>query len=236
MKVKEIHPYLNDGNIQGATKHILGSFPVYACTGPDNKEKLLKRNTEGTIPFFYGSCKNRFWGLYHQYIDSSVTVPINKEIALQSLRKNKIAISDIISSCNRKGDSSSDIDLFDKEYNIEMIQQLIRGGVSKVLCTSKGVLGDLEKKILSSIEGLSFDSLLTKEFSCEFLRDLGGELPMSKNVICCVYRLNKRVIYFLAIPSPGSPQRQAHNFGCISKDKLGYSNKYFAKAFKWLKG
>ena len=117
-----------------------------------------------------------------------------------------------------------------------MIQQLIRGGVSKVLCTSKGVLGDLDKKILSSIEGLSFDSLLTKEFSCEFLRDLGGELPMSKNVICCVYRLNKRVIYFLAIPSPGSPQRQAHNFGCISKDKLGYSNKYFAKAFKWLKG
>ena len=236
MKDKEIHPYLNEGNIQGATKLILGSFPVYACTGPDNKEKLLKRNTEGTIPFFYGSCKNRFWGLYHQYIDSAVTVPVNREIALQSLRTNKIAISDIISSCNRKGESSLDTDLFDKEFNVEMIQQLILGGVTKVLCTSKGVLFDLGKTILTSIEGLSFDAFLTKEFSYDFLSDLGGELPKTKNAICCVYRLNKRVIYFLAIPSPGSPQRQVHNFGCISKDKLGYSNKYFAKAFKWLKG
>jgi hypothetical protein len=36
MNKKEIHPYLNEGNIKGSTKLILGSFPVYACTDPDN--------------------------------------------------------------------------------------------------------------------------------------------------------------------------------------------------------
>ena len=39
MKTKEVHPFLNEGNIKGATKLILGSFPVYACTNPDKNEK-----------------------------------------------------------------------------------------------------------------------------------------------------------------------------------------------------
>ena len=42
-------------------------------------------------------------------------------------------------------------------------------------------------------------------------------------------------IYAIAIPSPGSPQRQVHNFGCTSDKKLEYANKYFKIAFNWLK-
>jgi hypothetical protein len=92
----EFHPYLKEGKIDGATPLILGSFPVYACTKPENPEKLKIRNREGTVRFFYGSCRNRFYGLYHQYIDARVTVPVNKAIALKSLRKHNITMSDII--------------------------------------------------------------------------------------------------------------------------------------------
>jgi hypothetical protein len=231
----EHHPFLEQGKIQGATKLILGSFPVYACANPDNGEKLLIRNTEGTVRFFYGSCKNRFWGLYHQHVDSVVTVPVRKTVALGSLRKNRIAISDVIVSCRRKGKSSSDTDLYDKDYNVKMIQQMIQNGVSKVLCTSKGVLFDLNKEIISSMDGITLDAALTKQFADNFMAELNGKLPTPNKGICFVYRLNKRIIYALAIPSPGSPQRQAHNFGCLSKDKLEYANRYFEKAFKWLK-
>ena len=235
MNNKEIHPYLDEGNIKGATKLILGSFPVYACTNPDNNEKQRIRNTDGTVLFFYGSCKSRFWGLYHQYVDPIVTAPVNDKKALESLRKNGIAISDIIKSCNRKGRSALDSDLYEKEYNVEMIQQMIQNGVSKILCTSKGVLLDLDRKILKSMKGITLDAPLTKQFADNFIKEMNGRLPTSNKGICFVYRLNKRVIYALAIPSPGSPQRQAHNFGCLSKDNLEYANRYFEKAFKWIK-
>lgn len=231
----ENHPYLKEGNIKGSTKLILGSFPVFACTDPDSNEKLRIRNTDGTVRFFYGSCKNKFWGLYHQHIDAEVTVPVRKTAALGSLRKNKIAISDVIISCRRRGKSALDTDLFDKKYNVEMIQQMIHNGVSKVLCTSKGVLFDLNKEIISSIEGIKLDVALTRQFADNFIADLNGKLPASSKGICFVYRFKKRIIYVLAIPSPGSPQRQAHNFGCFTGDKQEYANRYFKKAFKWIK-
>ena len=235
MKIKENHPYLEEGNIIGATKLILGSFPVYACTDPDNVEKELIRKTDGTVRFFYGSCKSRFWGLYHEFVDTNVIVPINKEIALESLKTNGIAISDTIKACNRKGKSALDSDLFNIEYNTVMIQQMIKSGVSKILCTSKGVLSDLNKIILLTMEGLSLDEQLSKQFESEFLDPLNGSSKDVKNPFCRAYRFNNRIIYVLAIPSPGSPQRQAHTFGCMSADKLDYTKKYFKNALNWLK-
>jgi len=47
MKTKEFHPFLKEGNIEGANKLILGSFPVYACTDPDNMKMLKMRNKDG---------------------------------------------------------------------------------------------------------------------------------------------------------------------------------------------
>ena len=48
----EVHPYLQQGQVNGATKLILGSFPVYECTDDDNALKQQNRNNEGTIRFF----------------------------------------------------------------------------------------------------------------------------------------------------------------------------------------
>jgi hypothetical protein len=87
---------------------------------------------------------------------------------------------------------------------------------------------------MSYIEGVKFDEALTKDFSDKFLDELNGSLPSSNKGICFVYRYKKQIIFALAIPSPGSPQRQAHNFGCRSKDKGAYTKRYFMKAFKWI--
>jgi hypothetical protein len=235
MNKKESHPYLDEGNINGATKLILGSFPVYACTDPDNAEKLQIRNIEGTVRFFYGSCRSRFWGLYHRYIDTDVIVPVNKELAINSLTKNNIAISDTIKSCERKGTSALDSDLRNIEYNTKMIQEMLKSGVSKILCTSKGVLDDLNKRMLLPLIGIKFDEQLTKQFESEILQSINGSSKVIKKPFCMVYSYNGEKIYAIAIPSPGSPQRQAHNFGCTSDKKLEYANNYFKIAFNWLK-
>ncbi len=42
----ETHPYLEQGQINGSTKLILRSFPVYECTNPDNQIKQQNRQNE----------------------------------------------------------------------------------------------------------------------------------------------------------------------------------------------
>jgi len=235
MKQKEIHPYLDQGKIDGATKLILGSFPVYACTHPDNKEKETIRNKTGTVNFFYGSCKSQFWGLYHQYIDDQVTVPVKKKFAIESLKKHKIAISDTIISCNRKDKSALDSDLTDRLYNTKMIQDIIKSGAIKILCTSKGVMDDLTKRMIKPLDETIYDENETIKFQNIILQELGGRLPKGAKSFCNVFKYKGNLLSVIAIPSPGSPQRQIDKFGWVSGSGVEYASKYFKYAFNWLK-
>lgn len=246
----ETHPYLLQGQIHGATKLILGSFPVYECTDQDNHLKQQNRLNEGTVRFFYGSNRNSLWSMYSHYIDNSINHPWDSESILRSLRENHIAISDTIISCERyiyKKDtktgekilypfSSEDSALKNKIWNLEIITNLINNGVTKILCTSKGVLNDLENQIICNVDNplgrknnqLSFD------FQSQFIQRIGGNNNQITNEIAKTFIVGNRQVFALAIPSPGSPQRQTHNFGCENQDRLIYANNYFENAFNWL--
>lgn len=232
----EIHPYLNKGKIKGATKLILGSFPVYECTDPDNQIKKDNRLKEGTIRFFYGSNRNSLWTKYSKYIDNSLSEPKDELTIIKSLKKHNIAISDIIASCERKDFSSEDSDLLKKNWNTDMIRGLIKEGVTKILCTSKGVLGDLEKKIICSKKNpLGFSNeKINMNFQSNFIRDLNGDTTKISNPISRVFNIEDKELIALAIPSPGSPQRQIHNFGNSSSNGMDYAERYFKKSFEWL--
>jgi hypothetical protein len=86
------HPYLLQGKNNGANKMILGSFPVYECTDPDNPIKQQNRNSECTIRFFYGIIDSSLWGLYRDKIDNEVLLPPRPEFILRSLAQRQIAI------------------------------------------------------------------------------------------------------------------------------------------------
>ena len=88
----EIHPFLAKGITKNAKKLILGSFPVYAITKPDNEKKREIRFVNSFVHFFYGSCYNHFWGLYRLYIDHNINLPVNINQIIKSLNDNKIAI------------------------------------------------------------------------------------------------------------------------------------------------
>jgi len=235
----ETHPYLDQGEIQGSTKLILGSFPVYECTDHDNPLKQRNRLREGTTRFFYGSADSEFWEFYKNYIDSTIERPLNQRAILLSLSQRNIAISDTIISCERKEYSSADNDLKKKEYNVEGLQTLIPKGVKKILCTSKGVLIDLENQIIckriSSIGVV--DNIQSQEFQSNFINALGGNVGQIVNPISKVFSINNDLVKALAIPSPGSYYRQLDKFGFNGNDRRSrriYAYNYFSNAFTWL--
>lgn len=231
----EKHPYLQVGELKGATKLILGSFPVYYCTDDDNELKRQHRENNGTIRFFYGSHRSKFWGLYKEYIDKTVPFPLTTQspnLILKSLCQNNIAISDLIVSCTRDGLSASDSRLKNIEYNKDGIQVLINCGVNKILCTSKKVLRDLEKCIIQDIGSVDYD--LSFNFQSQFISAIKGDNNLITKPIATIFHTGNTKVTALAIPSPGSPYRQLGKFGNNGTDNRTYAQNYYSNAFKWL--
>lgn len=232
----EVHPYLDLGVVHNATKLILGSFPVYECTDQDSDLKQQNRLNEGTVRFFYGSCDSSLWLKYRDYIDNNIDLPPVPENILDSLTHNQISISDTIISCERNGVSSLDTDLIRRTYNRHGIEQLIQNGVRKILCTSKGVLKDLECKIISNGNnplGL-IDEVASENFQMEFINNLNGNINQLKTPVSKVFSIGNCQVSALAIPSPGSPQSRLRDFGFNGDDWTLYADSYFENAFNWL--
>jgi hypothetical protein len=217
---------------------VLGSFPVYACTDPDTEAKQNLRG-DAAIRFFYGSAYSSFWTRYRQYVDPGLSTQFNETELRDSITRKKIAFSDTIRSCVRKGESSLDSNLSEKKWNIQGVQSLLQSGISKVLCTSKGVLRDLEHKIINHNPAHPFgqvDETRSTQFQAAFLKKLGVANPALTKPIARVFLVDGRLIEAMAIPSPGSPHRQLRHFGYADGEWKVFSDGYFAAAFRWLVG
>jgi hypothetical protein len=230
----ETHPFLKLGKIPNASRLILGSFPVYSITLPDNEEKQKIRKSDGTVQFYYGSCKSRFWSLYHLYIDSGLHIPITPEEALSSLFKNQIAISDIIIECERKGTSALDSDLLKRVYNIEMMNEYLNSGVTKILCTSKGVLEMFHDQVVKKSKTIIYQESESRKWQYQIVTELKGDETQIKKLICKQYLFKGKTIRLISIPSPGSPQRKLKQFGFAGSSWREYADKYFEFTFNWL--
>ena len=232
----ETHPYLQQGQINGATKMILGSFPVYECTDQDNQLKQQNRQDEGTIRFFYGSIDSGLWGLYRDNIDNAILLPPNPNFILPSLAQRQIAVTDTIVSCERHRFSSEDSKLIRRTYNRQGIQTLIQNGVRKIICTSKGVLKDLESQIIlqGNLPFGQVDNIAGSTFQDNFIAELRGNSNQITCPIAKVFVFDNIQVTALSIPSPGSPQRQLAQFGFNTQDWRNYADNYFTNAFNWL--
>lgn len=246
----ERHPYLTDGEIPNSTRLILGSFPVYECTDDDSELKRNNRLREGTIRFFYGSNRNSLWTEYQKYVDNTLQRPWSKDNILISLTNNSIAVSDIVTSCERyiyktnkrTGEeildpySSEDSALHKKKWNKDGVRRMIGNGVSKILCTSKGVLGNLSSKIICPAKKPvgRVDQEQSINLQTTFIEQLNGDQDSITGPTALAFTIGTRTILAVALPSPGSPQRQLKEFGLNGQNWRTYADNYFEKAFEWL--
>ena len=105
---------------------ILGSFP-----GKESTQNTREND------WFYGANRNQFWKILELVYGIILE---NKSDKQNLLANNKIAITDIILSCERAGNSNSDKNLVNKKYNIEQINKILKDKtIRKILFTSKGV-------------------------------------------------------------------------------------------------
>ncbi len=229
----EHHPFLEEGKIEGATKLILGSFPVYACTHAKPNQEY---DGDCNLMFFYGSRHNDFWDYYSNHIDREVSKLSGKRKIVESLEHHKIAITDIILSCKRKGKSASDKDLFDRVYNCQILEQLLDSGVIKIICTSKGVLGMLEH-VISKGNFKGKVNLVTNMGELPekvILEALKGSLADKSKPISMIFHYKNMPIEVIAIPSPGSPYRGLRYFGYDCEGSASdYLSRYLEQVFKW---
>lgn len=174
----------------------------------DSEDKQRIRKSDGTVPFFYGSCHSSFCGLYHLYIDSGLQIPIKSELAIQSLTNNDISISDIISSCERNGKSALDKDLIKRVYIFEMLNENLESGVTKVLGTSKGVMEMFHDHIVKKSKTIVYLVAESRKWQSQIISKLRGDESQIKKLIYRQYLFKGKTFRLILIPSPGSPQRQ----------------------------
>lgn len=135
MENKERHPWKIFPESGKGKKLILGSLPPKRLT--DNPQNL----EIGDVDFFYGSKDNSFWNLFCEAKDiTEINWRQNPEKMKVYLRENDWVVSDIILKANRRGDSSADTALFNIDWNIEILKELLeRREIITIYCTSKWV-------------------------------------------------------------------------------------------------
>lgn len=78
------------------------------------------------------------------------------------------------------------------------------------------------------------NNITSCEFQDDFITRIGGNNNQIKQPIAKVYMINNFQVIALAIPFPGSPQRQLAQFGFDCQDWRSYADCYFSNALSCL--
>jgi hypoxanthine-DNA glycosylase len=115
----ETHPYLSF--VPKNSKYLLlGSYPA-----------------KNSGDWFYGSGRNQFWRILEQVYGTELVTRKSKE---QLFTKLKLAVSDIIYSCERKNGNSLDNNLINITYNHKIIEEILANNKIQIIYfTSKFV-------------------------------------------------------------------------------------------------
>lgn len=127
----EHHPY---GHYipRGARAVIIGSFPIAKFSNPRRRHEIKPHEFD----FFFGGEKNLLWKLMGEVFQ----VPLRtRSDIIAFLKKQGLGLGDIISSCRRKHGGSSDSDLYDITWKLELIKILKQKKIQRIYFTSRQV-------------------------------------------------------------------------------------------------
>lgn len=163
--MREHHPY-GEFIPKNANAMIIGSFPIGKFSNPKRSHEIKKHEFD----FFFGGEKNLLWKLLGAVFGMPVT---SKSEIKKLLAKQQIGVGDVIRSCKRKVGGASDTDLYDIEWNVELINVIRKNKIERLYFTSRKVeswfnrlfkdTDDLIKISLISPSGQSVRSITRRE-------------------------------------------------------------------------
>ena len=127
---------------------------------PTNTQFLMLGSftTKPSKPYswFYANGRNHFWSIIEAVYNSKFDT---KEKQQKLFTQLKMALADIILSCERKNNSNLDMNLFNIVYNIEAITEIIaKHKIQKIFFTSRHV-EVLFKKLFKNINNIELITL-----------------------------------------------------------------------------
>lgn len=163
--MRERHPY-GEFIPKNAKAMIIGSFPIGKFSNPKRSVEIKKHEFD----FFFGGEKNLLWKL----LGSVFNMPVKTKSDLKRLLvKQGLGIGDVIKSCKRKNGGASDTDLYDIEWNTELIDVIRKKKIERLYFTSRKVeawfkrlfneTDDLIKISLISPSGQSIRSITRRD-------------------------------------------------------------------------
>lgn len=163
--MRERHPY-GEFIPKNADSMIIGSFPIGKFSNPKRRHEIKDHE----LDFFFGGEKNLLW----KFLGNVFSMPVKTPGQVKKLlRIHKLGIGDVIRSCKRKKGGASDTDLYDIEWNDELIEVIRQNKIKTLYFTSKKVeswfnklfkeTDDLNKISLISPSGQSIRSLTRRE-------------------------------------------------------------------------
>lgn len=160
---REIHPY-GEFIPKKSTAMIIGSFPIGKFSDPKRRHEIKGHE----LDFFFGGEKNLLWKLLGEVFEADVS---SKENIQKLLQKQRIGIGDVIRSCIRKNGGGSDSDLFEIEWNTELINVIRVHKIKRLYFTSKKVESWFNK-LFKDTDDLEKITLISP--SAQSLRALGS--------------------------------------------------------------
>lgn len=166
------------------------------------------------LPFFYGN-RSSLWKLLSKAYPEQLENPFDLEQVLNFLRRNKIAVSDVVKKGMRHKTRAADADLTALEYNMALLEDIRRSDIDVVVCTGgnhpKGAFGIFTQKIIRT-----------------------GKIPSHADLITGVkVFFEDRPLRLHAIPSPsGAANRGIASSPRFKKKKLLQGQNYTVESYK----
>lgn len=113
--MREVHPF---GMYvpSNARYLLLGSFPGRQAFKTSDAY-------EASYDWFYRSRRGQFWSILEAVYNRPLATPAEQQRLMDEL---KIALGDVIESCERKKDTNADTDLINITYNTEAVASVLR--------------------------------------------------------------------------------------------------------------
>lgn len=141
---------------------IIGTFPIGKFTHPERRHEIR----ENEMDFFFGGQTNLLWKLLAAAFREDLSSP---QTIKKFLKLKQMGIGDLIISCRRKNGSAADTDLFDIEWNVDLLKKIDHRGIKTVYFTGKKV-EDWFQKLFPETSHLKKISLISP--SAQIFRSL----------------------------------------------------------------